>query len=158
MPWDYLDKIFKVMKETPQHIYQVLTKRAEIMYEYLKDKEIPANVWLGVTVENDKRKYRIDYLRKLPAKVRFISFEPLLSDIKDLDLTGIHWAIVGGESGPKARPMRKEWVLNIKEQCEKYNVAFFFKQWGTWGEDGVKRNKKANGRKLAGKIYDQMPV
>jgi len=158
MPEDYLDRIFDVIHQTPQHTYQILTKRAERMYAYLKDKDMPPNIWLGVTVENKKQGIpRMEYLRRLKARVRFISAEPLLEDLGPLDLTGIDWVIVGGESGPKARPMDKEWVLNIKHQCEENNVAFFFKQWGTWGADKVKRNKKRNGKELDGKIYMEFP-
>jgi protein gp37 len=101
---------------------------------------------------------RIDELREVEASIRFLSVEPLLEDVGKINLTGIHWVIVGGESGPKARPMRPEWVAGIKEQCEEQGVAFFFKQWGGWGADGKKRHKKENGRVFAGKTWDQMPV
>ncbi len=158
MPIDYLDNIFEIIKQTPQHTYQILTKRAKRMLNYFQNKEIPDNVWLGVTVENKSEgKPRIDYLRKLSATVLFLSIEPLLEDLGRIDLTNINWVIVGGESGPKARPMLKEWVLNIKKQCEKHNIAFFFKQWGTWGVDNIKRNKKLNGKILEGKIWQQYP-
>lgn len=158
MPSEYLDKIFDVIKRTPQHTYQILTKRAERMATYLENKNIPQNIWLGVTVENQEAKSRIDFLRELPAKIRFISMEPLLEDIGDIDFTKIDWVIVGGESGPKARIMKEHWAVNIKEQADKQNIAFFFKQWGTWGADGQKRNKKLNGRRLEGKIYDAYPA
>lgn len=158
MPSDYLDKIFEVIKQTPQHTYQLLTKRADNMYEYLSKREIPKNVWLGVTVEN---KYdglpRIERLRKLNATVLFLSVEPLLEDLGIINLTNIDWVIVGGESGNQARPMDKNWVENIKAQCETEDVAFFFKQWGTWGADKVKRNKKVNGKELNGKIWQNYP-
>jgi len=157
MPFAYLDMIFDTIEKTPQHTYQILTKREKIMAEYFADKVLPKNVWLGVTVEDSKTKNRIDYLRKINATIRFISMEPLLEDIGSLDLKDIHWVIVGGESGLSARPMQTDWALNIKEQCNQQNVAFFFKQWGTWGADGIKRNKKENGRKLNGKIYDEYP-
>ena len=127
------------------------------MQEYFLTHSIPSNVWLGVTVETDRRKARIDYLRKLPAKVKFLSCEPLLSDLGEIDLTGINWVIVGGESGSQARKMQESWVLNIKDQAEAQHIPFFFKQWGTWGADGIKRNKKVNGRLLQGKIVQQMP-
>ena len=97
-------------------------------------------------------------LREIEANVRFLSIEPLLEPLGDIDLTGIHWAIVGGESGPKARPMKREWVDNIKQQCDQVGVAFFFKQWGTWGADGQRRSKKENGRQYRGKVWDAMPV
>jgi protein gp37 len=158
MPFSYLDAIFDVIERTPRHTYQILTKREKIMSAYFENRNVPQNVWLGVSVENSASKHRIDYLRNINATIRFLSIEPLLEDVGYLNLENIHWVIVGGESGVKARPMESDWVLNIKEQCEKYdNVAFFFKQWGTWGADGVKRNKKDNGRVLDGKIYDEYP-
>lgn len=132
MPESYLDKIFDVIANTPRHTYQILTKRAGRMNKYLVKRKIPENIWLGVTVENkNEGMSRIDKLRDLKAKVRFLSVEPLLEDLGKINLKNIDWVIVGGESGPKARPMEKEWVINIKDQCEKNNIAFFFKQWGT---------------------------
>jgi len=158
MPTSYLDKIFSVIEETPQHTYQLLTKRADKMYEYLSQRKIPKNVWLGVTVENKKDGLpRIDKLRKLNASVLFLSVEPLLEDLGQINLNNIDWVIVGGESGNKARPMDKQWVENIKKHCDRNNVAFFFKQWGTWGADKVKRNKKVNGKELNGKVWQQYP-
>jgi len=158
MPKDYLDKIFDVIRQTPYHTYQILTKRAEQMFAYFKDIKPPENVWLGVTVENKKEGLpRIDYLRQLNASVLFLSIEPLLEDLGEINLKNIDWVIVGGESGPKARPMEKDWVLGIKRQCDKKNVAFFFKQWGTWGADKVKRNKKLNGKELDGRIWQEYP-
>ena len=158
MPEDYLNKIFEVIRQTPHHTYQILTKRADRMFRYLSNKEIPENIWLGVTVENKKEGVpRIDKLRKLKASVLFLSIEPLLEDLGQINLEYIDWVIVGGESGHKARPMEKEWVLNIKQQCEENDIAFFFKQWGTWGADKVKRNKKTNGKEIDGKIWQQYP-
>lgn len=157
MPFEYLDMIFDVIKKTPQHIYQILTKRDKIMLEYFSDIEIPANVWLGVSVENSTFKKRIDSLRKINAKIRFISFEPLIGSVGSINLKGIHWAIVGGESGRRARPIKKEWVEDIFNQCKEQNVAFFFKQWGTWGADEIKRNKKVNGRIFKGKQWNEYP-
>ena len=158
MPEEYLDRIFKVIENTPHHTYQILTKRAERMYDYFSKKPVPDNIWLGVTVDNRKEGLpRIDKLRNIKATVLFLSVEPLLEDLGLINLTNIDWVIVGGESGNKARPMDKEWVLNIKTQCEKNDVAFFFKQWGTWGADKVKRNKKLNGKKIDGKIWQQFP-
>lgn len=158
MPENYLNKIFDVITKTPQHTYQILTKRADRMHEYFYNKIIPENVWLGVTVENKKEGLpRIDYLRELKASVLFLSVEPLLEDLGEINLKNINWVIVGGESGPKARPMEKEWVINIKNQCKNNNVAFFFKQWGTWGADKIKRNKKQNGKILEGKIWHEYP-
>ena len=158
MPEDYLDKIFDVIELTPHHTYQILTKRADRMFKYLSHRQIPENIWLGVTVENQKEGLpRIDILRKLQASVLFLSVEPLLEDLGKIDLENIDWVIVGGESGNKARPMEKEWVVNIKRQCEENDIAFFFKQWGTWGADKIKRNKNLNGKKIDGKVWQQYP-
>ncbi len=156
--FEFIDKVFDVIRQTPQHTYQILTKRAERMNEYFKERSIPENAWLGVTVENKDTKYRMDYIRDLSAKVKFISCEPLLEDLGNLNLRGINWIIVGGESGVQARPMKAEWAINIKNQAEANNIPFFFKQWGTWGADGIKRNKKANGKILNGNIIQQMPI
>jgi len=158
MPEEYLNKIIDVIKITPQHIYQILTKRENRMYDYFLDKDIPSNIWLGVSVENKADGLpRINKLRNLKASIKFLSVEPLLEDLDYMDLEGIDWVIVGGESGVKARPMKEEWVLNIKKQCQDQNTAFFFKQWGAWGVDGVKRSKKVNGRLLAGKTFEEYP-
>lgn len=158
MPFDFLDQVFGVIKHTPQHTYQILTKREKILSQYCNIKSIPDNVWLGVSVESAKTKSRIDVLRTIPAKIRFISAEPLLADLGALDLTGIHWVIVGGESGHKARKMNPSWAIKIQQQCDEQGVAFFFKQWGTWGEDGVKRSKKANGRIFMGQEWNEEPL
>lgn len=159
IPFEFLDQVFEVINQTPQHSYQILTKRASRMHDYFIKREVPKNVWLGVSVENKKHGLpRIDYLREINARIRFLSIEPLLEDIGNVDLTDIHWVIVGGESGSKARPMDKKWATSIQKQCDKQRVSFFFKQWGTWGADGVKRNKKANGRSLAGKKWDEYPT
>ena len=158
MPHEYLDKILGVIRNTPQHTYQILTKRADRMYNYLSKKDIPKNIWLGVTVENVKDGLpRIEKLRNLNATVLFLSVEPLLEDLGEINLTNIDWVIVGGESGNRARPMDEKWVLNIKQQCEINDIAFFFKQWGAWGADKVMRNKKENGKSLNGKIWQQYP-
>lgn len=156
---DFLDEVFSVIRKSPQHTFQILTKRADRLPKYFSDRVCPENVWLGVSVED--RSFgvpRIDSLRQVDANIRFLSVEPLLESISDIDLTGIHWVIVGGESGPKARPMKKEWVDEIRMKCEAENVAFFFKQWGGWGVDGKKRAKKENGRELNGRTWDAMPV
>jgi len=158
MPFEYLDMIFDVIKKTPQHIYQILTKRDKIMLEYFLERQVPDNVWLGVSVENSIFKNRIDSLRKINAKIRFISFEPLIGSVGQIDFTGIHWAIVGGESGKNARPIKVAWVEEIFNQCKEQNVAFFFKQWGTWGADEIKRNKKVNGRTFKGKVWSEYPL
>jgi protein gp37 len=158
MPKEYLDKIFNVIESTPQHTYQILTKRADRMFNYLSERKIPENIWLGVTVENKKEGLpRIDKLRKLKATVLFLSIEPLLEDLETINLESIDWVIVGGESGNRARPMDENWVLNIKKLCEENDIAFFFKQWGSWGADKVKRNKKENGKILNGKIWHEYP-
>lgn len=157
--FSYLDDVFSVINETQQHTYQILTKRSSRMREYFSTRNVPDNAWLGVSVEDKKYgKPRINDLQKIKAKVRFLSCEPLLENLGIINLTNIHWVIVGGESGTKARPMKESWVLSIKAQCEKNNVAFFFKQWGMWGADGVRRNKKVNGRKLLKQTWDQYPI
>ena len=159
IPDGYLRKVFAVIRKSPQHTFQILTKRAERMAEYFQSQTPPPNAWLGVTMENRADGIpRLDYLRRVAACIRFVSAEPLLEDLNDVDLSGIHWVIVGGESGPKARPMKREWALNIKNQCDAEKVAFFFKQWGGWGADGKKRAKKQNGRLLDGRTWDAVPV
>jgi protein gp37 len=155
---DFLDKVMRILEQTPQHNYQILTKRAERMAEYFSMRPVPRNAWLGVTVENTQAKQRIDHLRTINAGVRFLSCEPLLGDLGEIDLSGIDWVIVGGESGTKARPMKKEWVMSVKEQSEKQGSAFFFKQWGTWDSDGIKRSKKTNGKLIDGESYQSMPL
>lgn len=157
VPTFFIEKVFSTIKQTPQHRYQILTKRAERMAEYFKTHIIPQNAWLGVTVEAASSVFRIDYLRNLQASIKFLSCEPLVEDLGAFDLSGINWVIVGGESGFNARPMKEQWVLNIKKQVEARGIKFFFKQWGTWGSDGVKRNKHTNGKLLNGKIIQQMP-
>lgn len=158
MPTQFLDKIMGVIDLTPQHVYQILTKRENAMFDYFQNRRVPENIWLGVTVEDKKHGVpRIDKLRNINATIKFLSVEPLLEDIGKIDLTGIHWVIVGGESGANDRPMKKEWALNVKKQCEEQGVAFFFKQWGTWGDDGVKRSKKTNGRILQGQEWNEYP-
>lgn len=157
MDFVFLERVMQVIADTPHHQYQILTKRPHTMKEYFSKREIPPNVWLGTTVESSKVKSRIDLIRDLSASVKWLSCEPLISDLGELDLRGIDWVIAGGESGANARAMKEEWVLNIKRQCEAQNVAFFFKQWGAWGSDGVKRSKKENGALLGGKIYQAYP-
>jgi len=158
VPDEHIEAVFRVIQQTPHHTYQILTKRAARMARYFKTRPAPTNAWLGVSVENCKQGVpRINHLRKVPAHIRFLSVEPLLEDVGELDLTNIHWVIVGGESGPKARPMKQEWADSVREQCEEQGVAFFFKQWGGWGVDGKKRAKAANGRLLNGRTWDAMP-
>jgi protein gp37 len=151
IPLSFIEKVFRVMNENPNHIFQVLTKRSDILKKYAKNLTWTKNIWMGVTVEDKQQLHRIDDLRYVNAAVRFISCEPLLSDLSSIDLATIGWVIVGGESGPNARPMEKSWVENIFHQCRNQNVPFFFKQWG-----GV--NKKKTGRLLHGKIYSEMPT
>lgn len=158
VPFEFVDKIMNTIKLTPNNRYQLLTKRAERMAEYFFSREIPNNVWIGVTVEARSSVKRIDVLRNLDAPIKFLSCEPLVEDLGEIDLTNIDWVIVGGESGIKARPMKEEWVKSIKKQAEEQGSAFFFKQWGTWGSDGIKRNKKKNGKLLDGKIVQSMPA
>lgn len=157
MPFSFLDKVFATISETPWHTYQILTKREKILTKYFSQRTVPDNVWLGVTVEISKKKNRIEALRNIDAKIRFLSIEPLLENLGDLDLTDIHWVIVGGESGHGARPMKAEWAVDIQRQCDEQDVSFFFKQWGAWGADGQKRSKKANGRILLGQEWNEEP-
>lgn len=159
VPDTYIQQVFDVIAATPQHTYQILTKRAERLPEFFGKNQAPKNAWVGVSVENKKHGLpRIHALRSVSARIRFLSVEPLLEDLGNIDLRGIHWVIVGGESGPRSRPMAQEWVVNIQRQCEQQGVAFFFKQWGGWGADGKKRAKKQNGRILLGKTWDEMPL
>lgn len=159
IPYHFLDRVFSVIKKTPQHTYQILTKRSSRMHDYFTRRTVPGNVWLGVSVEDKKYGVpRIDDLRSINATVRFISAEPLLEDLGEINLIDIHWMIVGGESGPKARPMKTEWVDNIHRQCQRSGTAFFFKQWGGWGADGRRRAKKENGRTFNGRTWDEMPM
>ena len=158
VPFEFIDKVIDIIEATPLHRYQLLTKRAKRMAEYFQARSIPNNTWLGVTVEVQSSKERIDFLRELDAPIRFLSCEPLLEDLGKINLKNIDWVIVGGESGTKARPMKEEWVLSIQQQTEEQNAAFFFKQWGTWGSDGIKRNKHINGKSIRGRIYQEMPI
>lgn len=159
VPYDFIDRIFDTIRATPQHAYQILTKRAERMNEYFQTRQVPDNAWLGVSVEDKKYGIpRIGYLQAIKAKTRFLSIEPLLEDLGRFSLKGIHWVIVGGESGVKARPMEESWVLKLRDQCQRNEIDFFFKQWGSWGQDGVKRNKNANGRQLQGQVWDMIPA
>lgn len=156
---EFILKVWQVMRETPRHHYQILTKRPERMAAVISTliKDVLPNVWLGTSIENAEVVTRIDHLRAVPAAIRFLSFEPLIGPVGKVDLSGIHWAIVGGESGRSARPIREEWVDEIHGQCEAHRTVFFFKQWGTWGKDNKRRSKKANGREYRGKTWDDMP-
>lgn len=150
MPLEFLQAIFQVMAEANWHIFQVLTKRHERLLELASELEWPSNVWMGVSVENQKYAERVDYLRQVPAYVRFLSCEPLLGPLK-LNLDGIHWVITGGESGPKHRPIEADWVRSIRDQCSAAGVAYFHKQWGG-------RTPKSNGRELDGQVHNAMPA
>jgi protein gp37 len=150
VPLSFIKRIFETMNENPQHTFQVLTKRADVLVKYHKEFNWTHNIWMGVSVENEKVKARIDLLRETNARVKFLSLEPLIGQLSKLNLKKIDWVIVGGESGRKPRPMHVDWVLDIQQQCKKAKVAFFFKQWGG-------TNKKKAGRVLNGKIYNEMP-
>jgi protein gp37 len=147
---DYVQRVFDVMKRAYWHRFQVLTKRSERMADMSPSIDWPKNVWMGVSVEHQDYTFRIDHLRSTGAHIKFLSLEPLLGPLSALDLTGIHWAIVGGESGPGSRPILEEWVLEIREECQRSGVPFFFKQWGG-------TNKKKSGRLLQGRTWDDMP-
>lgn len=153
VPFEFIQQIFKVIKENPQHVFQILTKRADILRYYDSEGllEWPHNLWMGVTVENKTVMHRIENLRKTGARVKFLSCEPLIGPLHNMNLQHIDWVIVGGESGRTPRPIKEEWVIDIREQCQSTNVAFYFKQWGG-------TNKKKAGKILDGKVYNEMPV
>ncbi len=150
IPVEYIQRVFRVMNECTQHSFQVLTKRAERLEELSPILTWTPNIWMGVSVENEDTRFRIDHLRRSHALVKFLSLEPLLEGLPKLDLSNIDWVIVGGESGRRPRPMEAEWVIDIRDQCQTAAVPFFFKQWGG-------RNKKKAGRELDGRTYDEMP-
>ena len=151
VPISFIKSVFHTMKKAHWHIFQIVTKRSDRLVELSTKLNWPSNVWMGITVESNKYLYRIDDLRKVPASVKFLSLEPLLSDFQDLSIEEIDWVIVGGESGPHSREMNPEWVRSIREQCIIAGTPFFFKQWG-----GFKKSQ--NGRLLDGKVWDEMPV
>jgi protein gp37 len=158
VPAVFIEQVFDVIRRTPHHRYQVLTKRPKRMAEFFKECTVPLNSWMGVSVEDRKSGIpRIELLRNIDAAIRFLSIEPLLEPLGEFNLANIHWAIVGGESGPGARPMRVNWVRSIRDKCVHEGVPFFFKQWGAWGPDGQRRSKTANGRLLDGRIWNQFP-
>ena len=156
----FVVKVWKVMEATPRHSYQILTKRPDRLAELSGHGTIRTlpNVWLGTSVEDEKVAFRIDELRQVSAAIRFISFEPLIGPVGPVDLTGVDWAIVGGESGPGARPIKESWIDEIHYACRDQGTAFFFKQWGAWGKDNRRRSKKANGRTYRGRTWDEMPM
>ena len=151
IPLEFIQRVFKVMNDNPQHVFQVLTKRADILLKYHKELEWTHNIWMGVSVEDAKSLSRINLLRRTRAKVKFLSCEPLIGPLTDLNLKKINWVIVGGESGRRPRPMKPEWVFEIHNKCIEENVPFFFKQWGG-------TNKKKTGRVLKGRTYSEMPI
>lgn len=152
VPIDFIGRVWRAMAATPRHTFQILTKRPERMRSLIVGEGLATlpHVWLGTSVEDSRVLDRIEELRRTPADVRFVSFEPLIASVAEADLTGVHWAIVGGESGPRARQMKEEWVEEIKELCEQSGAAFFFKQWGG-------RNKKLTGRSYRGRTWDDLP-
>jgi protein gp37 len=150
VPLAFIGRAFEVMERASWHTFQVLTKRADRLEAVAGDLPWPPNVWMGVSVERQDYAFRIEHLRRTPAAIKFLSLEPLLGPLSRLDLSGIDWVIVGGESGPRARPLDASWVLDIKDQCRGAGVPFFFKQWGG-------RNRKAAGRLLDGRTWDEMP-
>jgi protein gp37 len=155
VPRTFIDQVFDTMEKADWHVFQVLTKRSSLMRDYLKRRyrtvSPPAHIWLGVSVEDSRSAARIAHLRQAPAAVRFLSIEPLIGAVGPVDLTGIHWVIAGGESGPGARPMMIDWAREIRDQCAEQNVAFFFKQWG-----GIR--PKTGGRDLDGREWNELPV
>jgi protein gp37 len=156
VPVKFIQQVFSTMKRADWHVFQILTKRSARLVELALALDWPENVWMGVSVENQRWTCRIDDLRRVPAAVRFLSCEPLLGPL-DLDLSGIDWVIVGGESGHRARPMQIAWARGVRDQCAVAAVPFFFKQWGAHDEAGIRRSKKASGRKLDGEVWDGLP-
>ena len=157
VPDEFIKRCFNVMDKASQHKFQVLTKRPERVAQLRSSLKWPKNVWMGTSVESAEYIERVRVLQKLPAKIRFLSIEPLLGPVSRLPLKGIHWVIAGGESGPRSRPMKITWVRKVRDQCIKADVPFFFKQWGAFGQDGIRRSKKANGRELDGVTWEEMP-
>src|ERR1700722_3678895 len=151
IPFEFIEKVFEVMNNTPQHTYQVLTKRAERLFELHDKLNWTNNIWMGVSVENEKVKDRIDFLGETNAITKFLSCEPLIGSLPDMNLENIDWVIADGESGLKARPLNELWIWDIRQQCAEQGVAFFFKQWGG-------KNKKKADRELGGRTYDEMPL
>lgn len=150
VPDDFILKAFDVMEKADWHCFQILTKRSERLLKLDSQIKWPPNVWMGVSVESERYLFRVDHLRETKAKIKFLSLEPLLAPLANINLKGIDWVIVGGESGPRARPMEPAWVIEIRNQCQKFRVPFFFKQWGGF-------NKKKAGRRLDGRTWDEMP-
>ena len=158
VPTEFIQRCFRVMQLASQHTFQVLTKRPQRVVELAEELPWSENVWMGTSVENQQYVERVEVLRLVPSTVKFLSVEPLLGPIDTLRLDGIDWVIVGGESGPAARPMQPEWVRGVRDLCIEARVPFFFKQWGAFDQHGVRRSKKANGRELDGQVWNGMPV
>lgn len=167
VPLEFIKKVFKVMNDNPQHTFQVLTKRADLVLKYNKELTWTKNIWMGVSVESNKVINRVELLKRTSAKTKFLSVEPLIAEVTDLNVSGIDWVIVGGESGAKARPIKEEWIVDVQRKCKNENVAFFFKQWGktkfnpnpldpTISSEHPKHAK--GGCLLKGKIYRKMPI
>lgn len=152
---EFIDKVFETMESADWHTYQILTKRSSLMRNYLRQRyskdRVPKHIWCGVSVENEENKIRIKHLQQAPIGMKFLSIEPLIGPIEDLELDGINWVIVGGESGPRARPMNQDWVVTIRDACLHQNIPFFFKQWGG-------KRPKSGGREINGKEYNEMPI
>jgi protein gp37 len=161
VPEAFVHQVFDVMEKADWHIFQLLTKRSSLMRDFVNKRythsPVPAHIWLGVSVEDKKGTARINHLRQTNADIRFLSVEPLIEEIDHIDLTNIHWVIVGGESGQQARPMKKEWAAAVRNMCVEQDVPFFFKQWGTWSKNGIKGSKSENGRYLDGRKWNEMP-
>jgi protein gp37 len=167
VPLEFIKRVFKVMNDNPQHTFQVLTKRAELVLKYNKELNWTKNIWMGVSIESNKFINRVELLKKTNAKTKFLSVEPLIADVPDLNVKGINWVIVGGESGPKARALKEDWILNVLKKCQKENIPFFFKQWGKtkFNPDQLDPTIDVNhpehakgGCMLKGKIYRNMPI
>jgi protein gp37 len=162
IPRAFTDSVFTVMEKADWHVFQVLTKRSSLMKRYINERysggHAPAHIWLGVSIEDKKAVTRLRHLQDACASVRFLSIEPLLEDLGPLNLDRIHWVIAGGESGQSARPMNPEWARRVRDECVRHRVPFFFKQWGAYGADGVKRPKHANGRILDKRTWNALPL
>jgi protein gp37 len=159
VPDAFIDSVFAVIDSSKQHIFQILTKRAERMELFFASRQVPSNAWLGVSVEDRKHGMpRVENLRRTSAEVRFLSMEPLLESVGTIDLTGIHWVIVGGESGPRARRLEPAWAEEIRDQCLTMQVPFFFKQWGAFGADGIRGSKNKTGRQLGDREWNEYPT
>lgn len=161
VPPEFIGQVFDTMEKATWHTFQLLTKRSSLMRAFVnrrfRDRPVPPHIWLGVSVETQRTTSRIRHLQATNATTRFLSVEPLLEDVGEVDLGGIHWVIVGGESGPGARPMKAEWAAGVRDQCVARGIPFFFKQWGAWSAEGRRGSKSGNGRELEGRTWDELP-